>query len=135
MKEGKVDHIRSEIDKIPELRNIGHALIDFIEDICPGIEFEQKRRRWVGSPKNFVAFIIQHARAKNIVVSLRGYPQEFPKFKELPLKPGMGTNGAYTECILEQPKQLPAIALCIQQAYELYNKGGTRSKKKFELKA
>lgn len=125
--------IKSEIDQIPELRNMGQALIDFVEDICTGITFEKKRRRWVGSPRNFVTFTIQYSRAKSNRISLRGYPRELPQFKELPLYPGRG-YGAYTECTLTEPKQLAAIALCIQQAHELYNEGSIRPHKKLEIK-
>ena len=123
--------IRAAVETIPDLKNVGNALVDFVEDICPGITFQKKGRRWVGS-KNFVTFTIQHSRAKNITISLRGNPKEFPSFKELPLKAGMG-YGAYTECTLKKPRQLPAVALCIQYAYELFKRGGTRQKKKLEV--
>lgn len=123
--------VRIAIDRIPELKNVGNALLDFIEDISPGITFQKKGRRWVGS-ENFVTFTIQHSRAKNIAISLRGSPNELPKLKELPLKAGMG-HGAYTECTLKKPRQLPAVALCIQYAHELYKRGGTRQRRKLEV--
>ena len=120
--------IRNDISKIPKLQNMGLALIDYIVSLSPNISFEQKGRRWVPS-ENFVTFTIQHARSENIVISLRGNPKEFIQFEELPLKEGMG-HGAYSECIINNPKQLPAIALCIKKAYELYCEGGSRQKKK-----
>ena len=119
--------VREEITKIPKLKNIGLALIDYIESLYPEITFELKTKRWVPSV-NFVTFTVQHARAQNIVISLRGNPKEFIEFKELPLREGMG-YGAYTECTLEHAKQLPAIAMHIRTAYEIYSKGNMRDKK------
>lgn len=119
--------IREEISKIPKLKNIGLALIDYVESLHPGITFELKSRRWVPSV-NFVTFTVQHARAQNIAVSLRGSPKEFIEFDELPLREGMG-HGAYTECTLERANQLPALAMHVRRAHELYNQGREREKK------
>lgn len=123
--------IREEINKIHSLRNAGLAFVDYVEALSPGILFKLKGRRWVPS-ENFVAFTIQHARSQNIAISLRGNPGEFAPFKELKLKKGMG-RGSYTECIFDSPIQLPAVALCIQRAFEIYNKGGSRTKKKLKV--
>lgn len=120
--------IRKEISKISKLKNVGLALIDYIESLYPGITFELKTKKWVPS-ENFVTFTVQHARAENIVISLRGNPKEFLEFEELPLREGMG-HGAYTECTLEQANQLPAVAMHIRKAYELYQEGSTRDKKR-----
>ncbi len=119
--------VREEICKIPNLKNVGLALIDYIESLCLGVTFELKTKRWVPSV-NFVTFTVQHARSKNRVISLRGNEKEFLEFKELSLREGMG-YGAYTECTLENSGQLPAISMHIRKAYELYNEGGTRDKK------
>ncbi len=119
--------VREEIAKILKLKNVGLALIDYVESLCPGVTFELKTKRWVPS-ENFVTFTVQHARSRNIVISLRGNPNEFLEFKELPLREGMG-YGAYTECTLDNPNQLPAIAMHIQKAHQLYQQGGARDKK------
>jgi len=118
--------VREEISRLPHLKNIGLALIDYIESLHPGITFSKKGRRWVPS-ENFVTFTVQIARSRNIVVSLRGNPDEFLKFEELPLKEGMG-YGAYSECRLESPKQLPAISMHIKKAYDLYSTGASRKR-------
>lgn len=123
--------LREEISKIPHLRNAGLAFVDYIEALFPGITFERKGRRWVPS-ENFVTFTIQYAQSQNIAISLRGNPSEFAEFEELKLKEGMG-HGAYSECITDSPKQLPAVALCIKRAYEIYNKGRSRTKKKMKV--
>jgi hypothetical protein len=119
--------LREEISKISALKNVGLALVDYVESLSPGISFKLKGRRWVPSV-NFVTFTVQHARAQNIVISLRGNPKEFLKFDELPLRKGMG-YGAYTECSLKNPSQLTAVAMCIKRAHELYREGRTRGKK------
>jgi hypothetical protein len=64
----------------------------------------------------------------NIVVSLRGNPDEFIQFPELPLREGRG-EGSYSECTLKNPNQLPAIAMYIQKAYAIYKEGRGRKKK------
>lgn len=118
--------LRNDINKIPELKNIGLAMIDYVESLCLGIEFKHKSKRWVGS-LNFVAFKIQHACSKNIIVSLRGSQNEFLDFKELPLRNGMG-YGSYTECTIDNPRQFPAIMMHIKKSFELFNKGRNRVK-------
>ena len=55
--------LREEISKISVLKNVGLALVDYVESLSPRISFELKRRRWVPSV-NFVTFTVQHARAK-----------------------------------------------------------------------
>lgn len=119
--------LREEISKISALKNVGLALVDYVESLSPGISFELKTKRWVPSV-NFVTFTVQHAQAQNIVISLRGNPKEFLKFDELPLREGMG-HGAYTECTLETPSQLAAVAMCVKKAHELYREGRAREKK------
>ena len=99
--------VREEIRKIPKLKNVGLALIDYVESLCPGITFELKTKRWVPSV-NFVTFAVQHARAQNIVISLRGNPKEFLEFEELPLREGMG-YGAYTEWKNRGQSDLPPV--------------------------
>ncbi|MDD5228740.1 MAG: hypothetical protein PHN45_03450 [Methylococcales bacterium] len=119
--------VREEISKIPKLKNIGLAIIDYVEDLDPDITFELKSKRWVPS-KNFITFTIQHAQKQNIAISLRGNLKEFLRFDELPLRKGMG-NGAYSECTLNHVNQLPALAMTIRRAYELYHQGRQREKR------
>ncbi|MCJ8500132.1 hypothetical protein, partial [Desulfatitalea alkaliphila] len=119
--------VREDISRLPNLKNVGLALIDYVESLQPGITFSKKGKRWVPS-ENFVTFTIQFVRSKKIVISLRGNPDEFLEFEDLPLKEGMG-YGAYSECHLESPKQLPAISMHIKNAYDIYCKGVLRRKK------
>jgi hypothetical protein len=119
--------LREEIAKIHRLTNVGLGLVDLAEALEPGLEWVEKGRRWVAS-ENFVTFTSQHARARNIVLSLRGNPDEFLPFAELPLREGMG-HGAYTECTLERADQLPAAAMYVRQAHELYVAGRARLRK------
>jgi hypothetical protein len=120
--------VREDMNRLPKLKNMGLALIDFVESLHPGISFDKKSQRWVPS-ENFVTFTIHFVRSRNIVVSLRGNPDEFIQFPDLlPLREGMG-GGSYSECTLKNPNQLPAIAMYIQKAYELYKEGRGRKKK------
>jgi hypothetical protein len=119
--------IRDEIVKISKLKYSGLALLDYIETICPGIQFKLKGRKWVPDNK-FVTFTIQHVRSQTIAISLRGNPKEFPPFQEITLKPGMG-NGVYSECLFESAVQLPAVAFYIKRAFEIYSQGRSRKKK------
>lgn len=122
--------VRDDLQLLSELRNVGLALVDLIEAISPGVEFKKKGRRWVPS-ENFVTISVQAARARSIAFSLRGHPDEFPDAlrQSLPLKKGMG-RGAYSECTLKNPSQLPAVAWYIQQAHQLYSKGSSRTRKR-----
>lgn len=123
--------LREDIEKIPELRSVGLALIDYVGSLEPGITFELKGKRWVPS-QNFVTFTVQHAKARNIVISLRGNPNEFLGFNEIELREGMG-HGAYSECTLSSVSQLPAVAMYIRTAYKIYKQGGGRDRKHPEI--
>ena len=123
--------LRDDISKIPKLKNMGLALVDYVESLHPQIQFELKNRRWVPT-ENFVTFTVQFAQSQNVVISLRGNINEFIEFEELPLREGMG-YGAYSECTLERPNQLPAIAMHIRRAYEIYQMGRTRDKKSIRI--
>lgn len=123
--------LKEDIEKIPGLRSVGLALVDYVESLEPGISFELKGKRWVPS-QNFVTFTVQHAKARNIVISLRGNPNEFLGFNEIELREGMG-HGAYSECTLNSVRQLPAVAMHIRTAHEIYKKGGGRDRKHPEI--
>lgn len=119
--------LESEIDHLPELREVGLALVQFAKSQFPGLQFlPNGQGRYVASPENFVTFTVHWKRAKNITVTLRGNPFEFAKFEELKVKPDMG---GYASFKVEKANQLAAGAMHIQRAAELYKAGRTRSPK------
>jgi hypothetical protein len=123
--------LESEIAHIPELNEIGKALVQFARAQFPGLTFEATGQdRYVAAPENFVTFSVHWKRAKNITVTLRGNPFEFAVFEELPLKADMG---GYASFKLEHPRQLAAAAMHIQRAAELYKAGRTRSPKALKV--
>jgi len=117
--------LKDEIEKIPELKNIGLALVDYAVSLFHGIEFEQSGTRWVARPKNYVTFEVHWKRAKNIAISLRGNPSEFLAFDELPLKQGMA---GYSECKITNQSQLAAASTYIRRAAEIYQRGRDRER-------
>jgi hypothetical protein len=114
-----------ELAKIPKLESVGNALAQYAKALHSAGHFEQKGRRSVLNP-NFVTFTIQTARAKNIVLSLRGNPQEFEVHSGLPLKPDR--NG-YSSCTITSPKYLKDAAVNIERAHELWNRSRSREAK------
>ena len=83
--------LETEIAEIPELKEVGIALVQFARSQFPGLRFEANTQgRFVAVPDNFVTFSVHWQRAKNITVTLRGNPDEFLAFEELTVKPDMG---------------------------------------------
>lgn len=67
--------LETEIAKIPELKEVGAALVVFARSQFTGLRFETNSQgRFVAIPDNFVTFSVHWQRAKNITVTLRGNP-------------------------------------------------------------
>jgi len=119
--------LEQEISKLPELKDVGLALIQFAKSQFPNLRFEANPQgRYVATPDNFVTFAVHWQRAKNITVTLRGNPEEFLGFEELELKPDMG---GYSSFKVTEARQLAAAAFCIRRAAEIYRAGRERVQK------
>lgn len=119
--------LETEIAKIPEIKDVGTALVVFARSQFPGLQFEENSQgRFVANPANFVTFSVHWQRAKNITVTLRGNPDEFLPFEELPLKPDMA---GYSSFKLTEVRQLAAAAFYIRRAAEIYQAGRVRVQK------
>ncbi|WP_434148693.1 hypothetical protein ACR2R6_15685 [Methylocaldum gracile subsp. desertum] len=119
--------LEEEISKVTELKHVGLALLQYVQSLVEGTEFQAHERRWVARPHNFVTFEVHWQRARNITISLRGNPSEFIQFSELPLKGGMA---GYSECKVTSTNQLRAASSYIARAAELYKRGSRRIQKK-----
>ncbi|NBQ69940.1 MAG: hypothetical protein EBU46_14405 [Nitrosomonadaceae bacterium] len=116
--------LETEIAKIPELKDVGTALVVFARSLLPGLRFEPNvQKRFVATPDNFVTFTVHWHRAKNITVTLRGNPDEFLSFQEMPLKPD---RTGYSSFKLTEASQLAAAAFYIRRAAEIYQAGRGR---------
>ena len=119
--------LEQEMSHLPELKEVGLALIQFARAQFPGLSFEANSQgRYVAAPDNFVTFSVHWQRAKNITVTLRGNPDEFLAFEELSLKPDMG---GYSSFKVTEVGQLAAAAFCIRRAAEIYRAGRVRIQK------
>ena len=119
--------LEAELAKIPELKDVGTALVAFARALFPGVHFEANAQgRFVAMPDNFVTFIVHWQRARNITVTLRGNPSEFLPFDELALKPDMA---GYSSFKLTGVKQLAAASFYIRRAAEIYQAGRVRVRK------
>ncbi len=119
--------LETEIAKIPELKEVGVALVLFARSLFPGLRFDANAQgRFVAKPDNFVTFTVHWQRAKNITVTLRGNRDEFLPFEELPLKPDMAGYSAFK---LTEIKQLAAASFYIRRAAEIYQAGRVRVQK------
>ena len=116
--------IQDEMKKLGALSEVGAALVAYAESIAGDSKFELSGNRWVLRPNNFVTFEPHYQRVLNIAVSLRGNPDEFAEFPELPLKEGMA---GYSECSITNPNQLAAAAFYVRRANELYKRGRSRA--------
>ena len=123
--------LEHETSHLPELKDIGLALVQFAKAQFPGLSFEANSQgRYVATPDNFVTFSIHWQRAKNITVTLRGNPDEFLAFEELILKADMA---GYSSFKVTEVSQLAAAAFCIRRAAEIYRAGRVRVQKRMTV--
>ena len=119
--------IHEEIQKLHSLANVGMALVEYAQSLFPGLSLRANSQgRYVASPENFVTFSIHYQRTSNITVTLRGNPDEFLSYPELPLKPDM--NG-YSSFKLTEVGQLAAASAHIRRAAEIFSRGRERQPK------
>lgn len=114
--------LQDEIALIPELEKATTQLVQLAQSLFPNSAVEKKGRRWVLEP-NFVTFQIQHARARNVAVTLRGNPDEFSQRPDLNLK---ADQAGYSIFRLETADQLNSASDYILRAAELYKQGRRR---------
>ncbi|MCL1825888.1 MAG: hypothetical protein FWG26_08130 [Betaproteobacteria bacterium] len=123
--------LEQELSHLPELKDVGLALIQYAKAQFSGLSFEANSQgRYVATPDNFVTFSVYWQRAKNITVTLRGNPDEFLPFEELSLKPDMA---GYSSFKVTKVGQLAAAAFCIRRAAELYRAGRVRVQKSMKV--
>lgn len=123
--------LEAEVAKIPELKEVGIALVQFARSQFPGLRFEANAQgRFVAVPDNFVTFSVHWQRAKNITVTMRGNPEEFLAFEELTVKPDMA---GYSSFKVTEVGQLAAAAFCIRRAAEIYRAGRVRVQKSIKV--
>ena len=127
-----LEMIENEIVKLAGFEIIGQALTQFIYALHPNGDFTRKGDQWVYDP-NFVTISIHYKKSRNIVLCLRGNPQEFDEDKRdfLSLEPAMA---GYSRCKITSdcypPDRYLAVAsYYIERAYELWQRGRTRSQK------
>ncbi len=106
-----------ELQRIPELTNIGRALVDFTMSLTDG-HFVREGKSWVYRPPNFVTLSVQHARAQNIALSLYGNWHSIERSPLLPIY--AGRNYMWVRCTIDSPRQLAAACRYIEQAFMLH---------------
>ncbi len=118
--------IHDEIGKLSTLRDVGTALAQYTATLTQG-EFQHRGQEWVYYPANFVVFRVQWKRAQDIVLTLRGIPDEFDMLDGLRLRRARAT---YSRCTVSNPRHLRAAATFIARAYELWRRGRSRPLKR-----
>jgi hypothetical protein len=110
--------LTSEMSRIAELKEGGCALVQLAESQFPGLRFEATPQgRYVSRPANYITFKVHSERARNITLTLRGNPGEFPRTDELLVRPD---RPGYSSVRVTNAGQLPAAEMCIRRAAEIY---------------
>lgn len=123
-----------EHGRLPELKNIVAALMDFVIAIDPhvggtnGWNLSPSGRWWVYS-RNFVAFQIHNGK---VIMSLNGKPFEFKQKWRLPLTTH---RTAYSKAELTSPAQLDAATSYIRQSLCLTKLGRRRKRVRASVQA
>jgi hypothetical protein len=113
-----------ELALVPELTNLGRALVDFIASLAQGQFQRRGQGQWVYS-QNFVAFKIQHAKKCTIRMSLYGnWLNHHLQHTDTSSSDGnlklYSSRGSYVEGEIKSPRQLAVAAAHIERAFRLY---------------
>ncbi len=101
------------LSHIPELREVGNDLVKLAQSQFPGLSFSATPEgRYVARPNNYVTFKIHSQRARNITVTLRGNPVEFPHVGGLLVRPD---RAGYSSFRLTNVDQCEAASMCIRR--------------------
>lgn len=108
--------VEDEIVKLPTLKHVGLALIEFIYSLEKGT-FVKKTTDWIYEPSNFVAIGFPVRRPEQIRLQFRQtYPHYLDKADEelLPLYAGRFNHH---KCLVTSPRQLACAAKYIELAF------------------
>jgi hypothetical protein len=103
--------------KLPTLKNVGLALVEFVYSMEKGGAFALKDTDWIYTPNNFVAFGFPKRRPEQIRIQFR---QPFPHYitkedeKMLPLHDG---RFHHFKCFVTKPRQLACATKYIEAAF------------------
>ena len=108
--------IEDEILKLPSLKHVGLALVEFVYSLEKGT-FVQKTTDWIYEPSHFVAFGFPKKRPEQIRLQFRQFhPQYLDKADQqlLPLY-----EGRFNHCksLITTPRQLACSAKYIELAF------------------
>ena len=126
-----------ELYKIPELKHMGLALVEFALSIDPNVDtFEaDSTGRWVARDENFVSFRVQWKRARSLVMTVRGNPGDFQLPSEISAATSLPTlelkpdQGGYSRCTITSVRQLAAASAYIAQALAIAQQFGGRPRR------
>jgi hypothetical protein len=109
--------IEDEMLKLPTLKHIGLALVQFVYSLEKG-DFILKETDWVFSPARFIAFGFPKRGGEQIRIQFRQfYPQYLDKKDEHILKLHDGRFHHF-KCFITEPRQLACAAKYIDLSYQ-----------------
>jgi hypothetical protein len=111
--------IEEEILKLPKLKHIGLALVQFVCSLENGKFIEKnKNTDWIYKPTNFIAFGFPKRGGEQIRMQFRQfYPQYLDKKDEQILKLYDGRFHHF-KCFITEPRQLACAAKYIELSYQ-----------------
>ena len=123
----EIDGLLAAVERVPAIRDGIRVLAAFGASVEPGLRFHREGDRYVGFPKNFVAFTPRVVRANHVTIELRGAPSEYLVDPVLPLNDARA--GSYSSCEFKSVRHLAAAASYLQRSHELYLRGRNRSRR------
>ena len=102
----------------PKVQKLIDGLLPTLSHLSnDGLKYYEKSDRWVAYPNNFVAIKVQDARARNLVITVRGNLNKFDEFRhDLDIKPD---RPSYSRFRVDREDQLAVAIRAIKRAYEL----------------
>ena len=109
--------IEDKFSKLPTLRNVGFALLDFVRSLDSKGEFIERDTDWIFEPSKFAAFGFPKRAPEQIRLQFRQpIPTYITKQDEAMLCLYDGRWHHY-KCLIESPRQLACAAKYIELAY------------------
>ena len=115
-------NLEAELDRLGELRHVGHALAEFAVSLL-GSGFKRQGQRWVMRGQNWVDLQIHYKRATNIVFGLYGNAIRHG-LKTHPKLDIRWIRNSRIEFIVRSRDDLDGAAFYLRQAAELRLRSG-----------
>jgi hypothetical protein len=109
-------NIEQEMIKLPALKNVGLALVEFVYSLEKGA-FVKKSTEWIYEPSKFVAFGFPKKSPEKIRMQFRQFYPHHENKKDLEMLNLFDGRHHHFKCLITSPRQLACAAKYIELSF------------------